>query len=123
MLKAATLLHRRPAEAPPAAAAAKKPRVGGAAGVRAMDDDDMFRSKPPQALGAGGLPASLKKVRRVQWSMVACTRVSHRVTASCLCGHAICHAGFVSAQAWRTRLHSSGNVYRPWTSAPPDALP
>ena len=55
----------RPAEAPPpTATAAKKPRVG-AGGVRAMADDDMFRAKPAPALGAGGLPASLKKARDV----------------------------------------------------------
>ena len=43
------------------ATAAKKARVG-SGDVRAMADDDMFRAKPAAALGAGGLPASLKKV-------------------------------------------------------------
>ena len=47
-------------------AAAKKPKPD-AGGVRAMDDDDMFRAKLPVAApGAGGIPASLKKVRRAR---------------------------------------------------------
>jgi hypothetical protein len=55
-------LQCRPAEAAAPVAAAKKPRSD-AGGVRAMDDDDMFRAKlPMSAPGAGGIPASVKKV-------------------------------------------------------------
>ena len=57
------MMHCRPADAAaPPVAAAKRPRPD-AGGVRAMDDDDMFRAKlPALAPGPGGIPASMKKV-------------------------------------------------------------